>query len=276
MEQREELPSFAAARLQRWSLILSAYSYNIVYHPTEAHANVDTLSRLPLKSQEAPITSDEPAVFNVSQLESLPVTSQQLRTATRTDPDLSKIVSYVRSGWPQNCSTTLHPYWSRRFELTVEGECLLCGIRVIVPKKLQKKLLEELHKDHPGIKRIKSVARSYIWWPSLDKAIEEEVKSCLSCQAVKHSPAVAPVQPWTWPNQPWKRIHLDFAGPFQGSILLIAVDAHSKWPEVFVMKETTATKTIENLHVIFGRFGLPEQVVTDNSPQFVSEDFSHF
>ena len=257
-------------------MILSAYNYNIEYRPTEAHANADSLSRLPLKSQGAPITSDEPAIFNVSQLESLPVTSQQLRTATRTDPVLSKVVSYVRSGWPQNCTPTLRPYWSRRFELTVEGECLLWGIRVIVPKKLQKKLLEELHKDHPGISHMKSVARSYIWWPGLDKAIEEVVKSCTSCQAVKHSPAVAPVQPWTWPNQPWKRIHLDFAGPFQGSMFSIAVDAHSKWPEVFVMKETTATKTIEILRVIFGRFGLPEQVVTDNGPQFVSEDFSHF
>ena len=59
--------------------------------------------------------------------------------------------------------------------------------KVIVPKKLKKKLLEELHKDHPGISRMKSVARSYIWWPGLDKAIEEVVKSCTSCQAVKHS-----------------------------------------------------------------------------------------
>ena len=165
--------------------------------PNRSSANADSLSRLPLKSQETPIVSDEPAVFNVSQLESLPVTSQQLRTATRTDPVLSKVVSYVRSGWPHLCTPTLCPYWSRRFELTVEGECLLWGMRVIVPKKFQKKLLEELHKDHPGISRMKSVARSYIWWPGLDKSIEEMVKSCTSCQAVKHSPADAPVQPWT-------------------------------------------------------------------------------
>ena len=80
---------------KHWSLILSAYSYNIEYRPIEAHANADSLSRLSLKSQEAPIMSDEPAIFNVSKLESLPVTSQQLRTATRTDPVLSKVVSYV-------------------------------------------------------------------------------------------------------------------------------------------------------------------------------------
>ena len=99
-------PSLAAACLQLWSLILSAYSYNIEYRPTETHANADSLSRLPLKSQGALIMSDEPAIFNVSQLKSLPVTSQQLRTATRTDPILSKVVSYVRSGWPQNCTPT--------------------------------------------------------------------------------------------------------------------------------------------------------------------------
>ena len=111
-------PPLAAPHLQRWSLILSAYSYNIEYRSTEAHANADSLSRLPLKSQEALITSDEPAVFNVS---------QQLRTATRTDPVLSNVIHYVRSGWPQDCTPILHPYWSRRFELTGRGRMSIMG-----------------------------------------------------------------------------------------------------------------------------------------------------
>ena len=58
-------------------------------------------------------------------------------------------------------------------------------------------------------------------------------------------------------------------------MFLVADDAHSKWPEMFVMKETTATKTIDILCVLFARFKLPEQVVKHNSPQFVLEDFSH-
>ena len=96
---------------------------------------------------------------------------------------------------------------------------------------------------------------------------DEVVKSCTSCQAVKHSPAVVPIQPWTWPYQPL--LCFNFAGSLQGSRFLVAVNAHSKWPEVFVMKETTATKAIEILRVIFVRFGLPKQVVTDNGHQYV-------
>ena len=47
-------PSLAAARLQHWSLILSAYSYNIEYRPTEAHAIADSLSRLPFEITGSP------------------------------------------------------------------------------------------------------------------------------------------------------------------------------------------------------------------------------
>ena len=79
-----------------------------------------------------------------------------------------------------------------------------------------------------------------------------------------------------WPKSPWQRVHLDFAGPFQGHMFLVAVDAHSKWPEVAIMKSTTSAKTIEVLRTMFSAHGLPEQIVTDNGPQFVSEDFEAF
>ena len=54
------------------------------------------------------------------------------------------------------------------------------------------------------------------------------------------------------------------------------VDAHSKWPEVIMMSTTTSTKTIEAFQVIFLRFGLPEQLVSDNGPQFTSQQFEQF
>lgn len=86
----------------------------------------------------------------------------------------------------------------------------------------------------------------------------------------------APIHPWEIPDKLWQKIHGDFAGPFLGSMFLIVVDAHSKWPEVINMNKTTATHTIELLRAVFARNGLPELVITDNGRQFVSEEFQRF
>jgi transposase InsO family protein len=56
-------------------------------------------------------------------------------------------------------------------------------------------------------------------------------------------------------------------------MLLIAVDAHSKWIEAQPMITTTARATIEQLRVMFARWGIPETIVSDNGPQFVSHEY---
>ena len=56
---------------------------------------------------------------------------------------------------------------------------------MVISDKWRKKLLNELHRDHPGICKIKNIAGSYIWWPGINKDIESLVKSCTDCLAVK-------------------------------------------------------------------------------------------
>ena len=104
----------------------------------------------------------------------------------------------------------------------------------------------------------------------------KQAKSCLPCQAVKQPPPPALLHPWIWPDRPWQRIHVDFAGPFLGRMFLLVVDAHFKWTEVFEMNQTTSTKTIQVLRQLFSSYGLPEQVVSDNGPHFVSSEFHNF
>ncbi|XP_049528965.1 uncharacterized protein LOC125947740 [Dermacentor silvarum] len=51
-------------------------------------------------------------------------------------------------------------------------------MRVIVPAKLRNLLLDELHEGHPGTVRSKQLARSYVWWPSIEADLEHRVKAC--------------------------------------------------------------------------------------------------
>ena len=270
-------PPLAAARLQRWALILSAYQYEILFKPTAQHANADGLSRLPLQSTASPDPDIVAAsCFNMSQIASLPITAQKVATATRSDPLLSKVITYVREGWPNSPGSDLKPFAQRENELTVEGDCLLWGTRVVVPGRYRDDVLKELHTSHSGMSRTKSVARSYVWWPGIDQDIEKMIKACQDCQSVKNSPPAAPVHPWVWPSRPWERIHIDFAGPFQQKSYFLVMDAHSKWPEIFEMTSTTTDKTVAILRSLFSHYGLPRQIVSDNGAQFTSSEFAEF
>ena len=274
---KKGVPSLAAARLQRWALLLSAYSYEIQFKPTQAHGNADGLSRLPLTvTQPTDPIPDTASMFNIGQVQSLPVTFQQIQDETTCDPVLKKVSTYVAKGWPTEVTDDLKPYKARQNEIGMENKCLMWGVRVMIPTSLQPMILETLHDTHPGITRMKAIARSYFWWSGIDKAIENLAKSCIPCQEQKSNPPVAPLHPWIWPTTPWKRIHIDFAGPFLDKMFLIVVDAHSKWPEVIQMSSTTSSKTIDVLRTLFARYGLPEQVVSDNGPQFTSDGFAQF
>ena len=150
------------------------------------------------------------------------------------------------------------------------------GIRVVIPGKLQDRVLEELHEGHLGVVRIKALARSYVWWPNISGQLEDLAKGCDGCQFNQRMPTKAPLHPWEWTTAPWQRLHNDYAGPFQNSMFLVVVDAHSKWPEVIPMSSITTSKTIEVLRDLFARFGIPEQIVSDTGHQFASEKFQAF
>ena len=122
----------------------------------------------------------------------------------------------------------LQPYWTRRHELTVEGDCLLWGIRAVVPLSLQERVLQELHQEHQGVAKMKTLARSYVWWPSIDKEIEATAKDCRACQSVKSAPPRAPLHPWVWPAKPWQRLHIDFAGPTRQRLDLMRPESETR------------------------------------------------
>ena len=112
-------------------------------------------------------------------------------------------------------------------ELTVEAGCLLWGMRVIVPKHLQQIVLKELHLSHPGVSRMKSIARSYPWWPGLDKEIEKLVATCTACQAVRQAPAAAATTSLDMAHKTLAKDPYRFCWSIQRKIIIISMTEYS-------------------------------------------------
>ena len=159
------------------------------------------------------------------QFDPLPVTVDNVRRKTQRDPVLAQVYEMTSKGWSYNQDPELNPFFMHRDEITLQSGCLMWGIRVIIPPKLRPQVLKELHQGHMGVVKMKAIARSYIWWPGIDKEIELAAKSCPGCQLTQREPSTVPVHPWECPSLPWQRIHIDFAGPFLNSMFLVVVDA---------------------------------------------------
>ena len=119
------------------------------------------------------------------------VNADTVARETRNDPVLSKVGHYTRNGWPTEIPTEFLPYYNRRIEITIEQGVLLWDGRVIMPLSVQSILLQDLHSEQTGIVRMKRMTRRYLWWPKLDKEIEEAVNSCKTCQENARAPSKA-------------------------------------------------------------------------------------
>ena len=266
----------ASARIKRWSLLLSNYEYTLLFRGTAAHGNADALSRLPLPEVPDPSSMPPELVLLAEHLDDSPVTAADIRAWTRRDRTLSQVLQYVQQGWPAKGDPNLEPFSSRRLELSSFDGCVMWGTRIVIPPQGRQAVLQELHEGHPGITRMKGLARMYVWWPGINADVEKSVWLCRHCQETQSSPPLAPLNPWQWPTRPWARLHLYFAGPIQGRMILVAVDAHSKWIEAISTSTTSSAVVIEELRVLFAKFGLPESLVTDNATCFTSQEFKFF
>ncbi|CAH8666328.1 unnamed protein product [Schistosoma bovis] len=279
------VPAHSANRLQRWALILLGYDFDIQYRRTQQFGQADALSRLISEHHTAGedtviaslMTEDYAQCYLTTAIRALPVSAAEIQSASKNDSIIKRAMKYVTNGWPPTgLDGDLKQLYHRRDSLCVVNECLMFGDRVVVPESLRSKVLKQFHTGHPGIKRMKSIARSYAYWPLMDQHIVDLVSKCTQCQqAAKCNAKILPV-PWPQPEYPWSRIHVDFAGPINGITYLVVVDAFSKWPEIVPVMPPTTTQTMQLLTEMFSRNGLPDIIVSDNGSQFTSSQFQEF
>ncbi|CAB4037087.1 Transposon Tf2-6 poly, partial [Paramuricea clavata] len=206
----------------------------------------------------------------VSPLVVVPKSSGEIRVCVDMRQRIHQ--SVVSGNWPKTKETD--PYFCVKNELTATESLLLRGSRIVVPASLQPTTLQLAHEGHQEIVRTKQLLREKVWWPGIDKDVEHLIRSCISCQAQSSQSRPQPLTMTEMPSRPWTVLHADLCGPFpSGESLLVLVDSCSRWPEVFILKSTTAAVIINRMKSCFAVHGLPEAIVTDNGPQFVAEEF---
>ncbi|BHF62224.1 hypothetical protein SprV_0200520500 [Sparganum proliferum] len=282
---KKGIPVYSASRLQRWATILLGYDFNIRYCRTTDFGQADALSRLISNQQEpeedtviAAISIEDDVRRQLSDaIRGIPVTAADIRRATEQDPVLRQAITYVQTCWPTTAlAGVLRQLFLRRSSLSVVDSCLMFAERVVIPSSLRPTVLRQFHAANPGTSRMKSIARSFAYWPGIDGDIDDLVRRCSRCQQAAKMPPRQPPVPWEPPERPWSRVHIDFAGPLNGVSYLILVDAYSKWPEIAPLNPATASATIAFLRRIFSQHGLPEVLVSDNGSQFTSSSFEDF
>jgi transposase InsO family protein len=202
---------------------------------------------------------------------------QQFQAATEADTDLSQMLTYAKSQWPDRRSSVphgVHKYWNLRNDITEEAGVLFFGDRIIVPPSLRQEMLSLIHESHLGENKCKARARLVMYWPGMTSDIEEIVRHCAICARFRNANAREPLIPHSIPERPWQKIGTDIM-TLDGVDYLVCVDYLSKFPEIASLRNKTASTIVQHLKSIFARHGIPETIVSDNMP-FGSQTFAQF
>ena len=287
-------------RLHRWASRLYRYSFRVLYKPGKENVVADCLSRayesdasavtspiLPKADQawdEADVFAGVQTIFGSSGAPA--ITLAEIASATDSDELLQQVARFVVDGWPPSrhqVQPELRVFFDRRLELSVFRGCVVRGFTTVVPQSLRQPVLSLAHEGHPGVVRMKRLCRDAVWWPGIDGHVEQMVKACRACIVSGKSthPVPGPLQPLPWPSDPWRRASVDIAGEFVAAphhqrFIIVAVDHFSKWPGAAVCGTVTSSVVIEFLTSLFDRYGLIEELVTDNGVQFTSVEFQTF
>ena len=196
---------------------------------------------------------------------------------TQWDPILSIVHRLTLNSWPnrQGCVTrAARFYWSFCDKLSIDGDLLTKGERVIIPLSCRDNIIADLHGSHASINKAMDLARTCVYWPNIAD-VTDYIKRCLTCIKCSNLP-VEMLQPHEVPPRPWIKIGVDFFQDHLGKKHLIVADYFCKFPYVFPVASTHHFKTITHLRELFAAEGIPAIVMSDNGPPFNGEEFRQF
>ncbi|KAI4901978.1 hypothetical protein NFI96_025061 [Prochilodus magdalenae] len=296
-------------QVARWITALQEFQFTIQHRAGRLHSNADALSRRPclelecrycarLEQREAEVEERVAAVSGSGDGETEPCGREELVKAQGEDPVLKKILQWKRAGqrpdwrdvtplgpeckayrsaWDSLCERGGLLY--RRWEDAVPGRY---AWQLLVPRSLRQRVLCAIHGPagvgHFGVTKTLRQLRQRFYWPGCRADVELFVHCCDLCTAKKGpvGRSRAPLQSLR-SGAPMERVAVDVLGPFPvtedgNRYVLVAMDFFTKWPEAYAVPDqsaaTTATRLVEDF---FCRFGIPEELHSDQGRNFESQ-----
>lgn len=269
----------APLRLQKMILKLQKYCLKVTYKKGKDLYVADALSRNHLTVCDDIVESEEE--ISISMVKLLQVSKsrqEEMKIETERDETLQKLSSLIQNGWPQvkqDVDASVRSYWEFRDELAVEDGLIFRNNRVVVPTKMRSLMLEKIHESHQGIEKSKRFGRDILFWPGMSAQIADMVGKCSTCNTYRQQNTKEPLIGHAIPQRPWQKVGMDLF-ELHSKQYLIIVDYHSNFFEVNNLHDTRSTTIIKKCKQQFSRYGIPDTIVSDNGPQFSSQDFKLF
>ena len=254
-------------------LKLTKYDLKVRYVPGKQQVLSDCLSSALVQPTESLSNEyDDVEVHLINQLGLVNDALAKFRSCTNTDETSQVVMEYVLTGWPADKAQVdelARQYFSYREELCVEDGLLFKKERLVVPQSMRAGVLDEIHGAHMGESKSLSFARDYILiWPGMSAQVKDRVRSCGICNAFRNQQQKETLKSHDVPGLPWQTVgtgHDLFE--YGGHTYVVVTDFYSKFFELELLRRNTATCLINNLKKVFARYGIPEEVISDNGSQ---------
>ena len=184
------------------------------------------------------------------------------------------LADIIISGWPDDIKEIPYPLpscWQHFESLTVEHGLVFHGEALNIPSSEREKVPGTPHQSHQGIIKTQLPACGCVFWPGINKAIEE---TCMRLQAQN---ATTPLTQTPTHSHPWQISALDIF-TLDGVDYVILVDFYSKVILVHNLPEgqSNSAKVIHILEEWFCDHGTPEFLCSESGPQYASAAFADY
>lgn len=207
---------------------------------------------------------------------------EQLKHAARSDSTYRKLHDLVTSEFPNHKSQLdddLKPFWTCRDDLSSYGPLVLYKHRTVIPKELQKAVLDRLHAAHSGESKTLLRASTSVYWPGITHHIKDRVRQCPQCQRFRTAnPPEPPLHNSDFenPTAAGQFLSLDFFHHNQQEWLVIS-DNFSGYFQTYRMgRSATAADLIHSLRDWSSHLGWPIRIRSDGGPQMDSAAYRAF